>query len=132
MSQKLLRFLIVDDDPDELGLFMEAAARVDARINCSTALDGEDALKQLLAPGAILPDVIFLDLNMPRINGRQCLEEIRKRDDLAGVPVIIYSTTSFHRDREELQSLGAARFITKPSSFEGLCNIIAEVSGLEE
>ena len=73
------------------------------------------------------PDFIFLDLNMPRMNGRQCLTELKKQPGLCNIPVVIYTTSSENRDREETLALGAAAFITKPSGIEELIQSLQNV-----
>lgn len=66
---------------------------------------------------ALRPDVIFLDLNMPLMNGKQFLQEIKRVDDIAGIPVTILSTSSDPHNIAETQKLGATGFITKPDRF---------------
>ena len=119
--------LMVDDDEDDRRLFFEAAHEVSNSIRCLSAEDGEKAL-QLLHPGeSPLPDYIFLDLNMPRINGKQCLEEIKKTQNLLHIPVIIFTTTRREEDVEETKRLGAVEFLTKPVLFEDICKAISYV-----
>ena len=71
--------------------------------------------------------MIFLDLNMPRLNGKQCLAELKREAHLRDIPVIIYSTSSEKRDIEETSRLGAAHFLTKPNKFEELCKALTFV-----
>jgi CheY-like chemotaxis protein len=81
---------------------------------CQEAEDGEDALKQLRSP-AQLPDYIFLDLNMPGMDGTQCLSELKKDTKLKDIPVIIYSTSGYRKDMDFTHILGASHYITKLS-----------------
>ena len=108
--------LIVDDDEDDKKLFIESAKEVDENITCVTAADGEEALKFLKDENNPLPDYIFLDLRMPRINGRQCLEEIRKDKRLDHIQVFIYTTSKDSRESIELKQNGAVHFISKPDN----------------
>ena len=126
MSKQRL-FFIVDDDADDQELFIEAVGEVDSTIRCITASDSEEALDLLKNRKIPLPDVIFLDLNMPRLNGKQCLAELKKQAHLRDIPVIIYSTSSEKRDIDETSRLGAAHFLTKPNKFEELCEAITYV-----
>jgi CheY-like chemotaxis protein len=119
-------FLIVDDDADDVELFCEAVNEIEPDAECITAANGEDALKKLLNIKH-LPDFIFLDLNMPRMDGRQCLDELRKDKRLKKIPVIIYSTSSTQRDTDETSKLGATYFLTKPTSFQKLKSEIIHV-----
>jgi CheY-like chemotaxis protein len=121
-------FFIVDDDQDDIDLFREAVAKTDPHIQCRTFLDAQKAIDELQGELLLKPDVIFIDLNMPRVNGRQCLREIRKINELDNVPVVIYSTSSYEKDIEETRELGASHFFTKPSSFNDLCQIVSTVA----
>ncbi|MEO7768846.1 MAG: response regulator [Ferruginibacter sp.] len=116
-------FLIVDDDPDDRYFFCEILKGINASLICLTAFDGEDALLQcaIMKP---LPDFIFLDLNMPRMDGRECLVELKKDPRLKNIPVIIFSTSSTQKDIDETRKLGAAYFITKPTDFKEIQNEI--------
>jgi CheY-like chemotaxis protein len=82
---------LVDDDVDDLEIFTLAVEDLRINVNCVTAADGIDALEKLRNDEAFVPDFIFLDLNMPRMNGKQCLLEIKKIERLSSTPVIIYS-----------------------------------------
>ena len=120
-------FFIVDDDADDQELFIEAVREVDSSIHCISASDCEQALDLLKNNKIPLPDMIFLDLNMPRLNGKQCLVELKKQAHLRNIPVIIYSTSSEKKDMEETFRLGAAHFLTKPNKFEELCQALTYV-----
>src|SRR5438105_13236231 len=102
--------LMVDDDEDDRILFFEAASEVSKSIRCLSAEDGEKALNMLQSEHALLPDYIFLDLNMPRLNGKQCLVEIKKTKRLMHIPVIIFTTTKREEDVAETKRLGAVDF----------------------
>jgi CheY-like chemotaxis protein len=108
--------LIVDDDEDDKLLFIESAKEVDENIHCITANDGQEALRYLKDENNPLPDYIFLDLRMPRINGKQCLEEIRKDKRLSQIQVFIYTTSRDAREAIELKQNGAVHFISKPDN----------------
>lgn len=103
----------MDDDDDDKEVFSLALRKIDPSIECMTASDGLEALS-ILRKKTFVPDYIFLDLNMPQMNGKECLTELRKHAHLDDVPIIIYSTSSHEKDKEETKSLGANRFITKP------------------
>ena len=109
------KILLVDDDPDDRKYFAEAVNEIDDNIECITAKDGEQALEFLKDPGATLPDYIFLDLRMPRYNGKQCLTQIKADERLRNIPVIIYTTSREVEESEEMSQMGAVHFISKPS-----------------
>jgi DNA-binding response OmpR family regulator len=124
--EKRPTIMLIDDDADDRALFLDAMNEVDCDMKCITAEDGEVALK-MLRDESVAPDFIFLDLNMPRINGKQCLAEIMRIDHLRKVPVIMYSTTRRSEDVEETKKLGAVHFLTKPILFREICAAIRNV-----
>jgi CheY-like chemotaxis protein len=120
-------FFIADDDPDDRELFIEALRTIDALCECITAVDGEEALAKLTDGLPQLPDFIFLDLNMPRINGRECLAAIKKNARINKIPVIIYSTSAEKKDITETIQSGAAYFLQKPNRFEDLSRALDNI-----
>src|SRR5688572_4686313 len=118
--------LLVDDDDDDKEIFCLALEQADPSIDCRTASDGKEALKMLSDKG-FLPDYIFLDLNMPQMDGKECLKEIRKQIHLTNVPVIIFTTSAAPKDIEETKKLGASAFITKPPLISNLAKKLSEV-----
>jgi CheY-like chemotaxis protein len=119
--------LIVDDDEDDRDLFSEALNQIDPSITCSMAKDGEEALRMLKLHRVRKPDMIFLDLNMPRINGIQCLKELKNDFALCNIPVVIYTTSKLKADKEITAKLGAVDFISKPTSFTILVSTLKTV-----
>jgi CheY-like chemotaxis protein len=115
--------LYVDDDADDLQLFGEAVRQLDASITFVSARSAEDALDFL--SGEIFPDVVFMDINMPVMNGLMCLAAIRSNPVLEHLPVVMISTSSSDREIDQSKSLGAD-FIIKPNSFQELINVIAK------
>jgi CheY-like chemotaxis protein len=120
----MIHVLIVDDDEDDRELFCAAVHEIDSKIDCIMARNGEEALRGLRMASIPKPNLIFLDLNMPRVNGVQCLKELKKDHALRDIPVIIYTTSKLQEDKELTSSLGAVGFITKPSCFQHLCDLI--------
>ena len=114
--KKNISILLVDDDDDDKQLFIESVKEVDEDISCVTASDGQEAIILLKDEHNTLPDYIFLDLRMPRINGKQCLEEIRKDKRLRHIPVFIYTTSKNVQDSIDLKKMGAVHFISKPEN----------------
>lgn len=128
--KKNLKLFIVDDDADDSNYFIEVVKEINDTIECAVAKDGLHALEVLNDPAFELPDFIFLDLRMPRFNGKRCLMEIKAAERLKGIPVIIYSTSTEVKEANELKDLGAAHFISKPHSPEEVYYILSVV--LEE
>ena len=120
-TEKGLYIMLADDDSDDRFFFSEVLEEYK-----HVALESiEDGVKLMnaLNSRAKLPDLIFLDLNMPGKNGVECLSEIRQQDKLKDIPVIIFSTSSSKKDIDETFDLGANLYITKPHSFKVLKNI---------
>ncbi len=93
------KILIVDDDKDDIDLFCEAIGEIDPGAVCHIANACEEALEKLRSGADGLPDLIFLDLNMPGMDGRACLGELKGDAKVRDIPVIIYTTSSHVRDR---------------------------------
>ncbi len=119
--------LIVDDDADDRELFIESAKQVDENIICIAAADGQQALQILINEENKLPDYIFLDLRMPRLSGRKCLQEIKNNTRLQHIPVIVYTTSREVEDATELKKMGAAHFISKPVNPDEIYYLISAV-----
>nr|WP_293833261.1 response regulator [uncultured Arsenicibacter sp.] len=126
MDQHKTCFL-VDDDVDDQEIFALALQKVDPAITCLFANDGIDALTKLRQDESFIPHYIFLDLNMPRMNGRQCLIELKKITRLSLVPVIMYSTSSELKDIQETKALGATDYVAKPPSISILTQALAHI-----
>ena len=124
-----IEILIVDDDEDDKQLFIESAKEVNAGITFVTASDGQEALRLLKDEHNQLPDYIFLDLRMPRVGGRKCLEEIRRDKRLHDIPVFIYTTSTDVKDSIELKEMGAVHFISKPADPSDIYYILSVVLG---
>jgi len=120
-----MRILFVDDDADDRMLFMEAVKEVDESYECVTANDGRQALDLLNNVVQTLPDIIFLDINMPRLSGKKCLSEIKNNERLKHIPVIIYTTSKDVEESKELKEMGAYHFISKPSNAEDIYFLIS-------
>jgi CheY-like chemotaxis protein len=119
--------LIIDDDTEDRELFHEAIGEVDSSIKCYTAKDGKEALSMMTRELVVLPDYIFLDINMPVMNGRECLTEIKKNSKLRAIPVIMYSTTSDTNEIRGYYTLGAHDFLIKPHNFKKLVEALNSI-----
>ena len=126
-TEKKFLFFMIDDDADDREFFSFALAKTDYNVDYSTAKDGEDALKYLEKNKDFVPNFIFLNLNMPRVNGIECLAEMRKINRLKNVPIYIYSTSILDKDKAETLKLGANDHIIKPSSLKRLTEILSNV-----
>ena len=120
-----------DDDVEDCDLFTEALQQIDSEVKCITAKDGKEAL-DFLKLTYDLPDYIFLDINMPRIDGKACLREIKKDPRLTQIPVIMYSTTSDTNEIQQYYKLGAHDFLIKPANFHILCECLESIFNLSK
>ena len=118
--------LLIDDDEDDQEIFRTALEKVDLGVNCICLNDAREALDKLRS-NQLQPDLIFLDLNMPVMNGQQFLMEIKNDDELNYIPVIILSTSSHRTTIELTKELGAMDFYSKPDKFEDLIGILKSV-----
>src|SRR5689334_21264234 len=114
-------FLLADDDVDDIELFCEALQTVDPSVECVCVQNGREALEMInsLLPNN-QPQLIFLDINMPVMNGWDCLRHLKNNPSLKDIPVLIYSTTSREKDINYALDLGALCFFTKPKDYQEL------------
>ncbi len=126
--QNSIPILIAEDDPDDRLLIQEAFDESDFDHPISFVKDGEELLNYLAAsaeaPDCPKPGLILLDLNMPRMDGRQALQRLKKNPDTRRIPVVVFTTSNADDDIENTYDLGVSSYITKPSSFEGLMEVI--------
>ena len=119
----LKSLLLVDDDMDDQDIFKTALSECAQSVAFTTANNGEEALHKLNGNNTY-PDIIFLDINMPILNGFDTLVQIKKQEKLRHIPVFIYSTSVLPEDIERARQLGAADCVRKPSGFMELCGFI--------
>jgi len=120
------RCFLIDDDLDDQEIFFMALQQFDASIRCDFANDGAKALEQLKADEANVPHCIFIDMNMPRMEGIECLEQIKKMTHLTGVPVCMFSTSADPTLVARAKILGAVDFIVKPADISVLSEMIGQ------
>jgi DNA-binding NarL/FixJ family response regulator len=125
-SQKFI--YLADDDSDDRDFFADAMLEVDPAVVLKQFQDGMYLMDDLLAiDPAELPEFIFLDINMPRKTGLECLEEISSHENLKDLTVIMLSTSSDPDNISTARELGAAFYAVKPSSFEKLKSLLEDV-----
>ncbi|MHA4847774.1 response regulator [Flavitalea antarctica] len=121
------RILLIDDDSDDREMFCEAIGELSPDVICYFATDGYKAFSKLQTGEFELPDLIFLDINMPLISGWDCLQKFKEHPGYRQIPVIMYSTSSNYFDIEKANNLGALLFFTKPSNFKVLTRNLSVV-----
>ena len=123
---------LIDNDEEDQEIFHMALMEADAGLACVFADNGANGLTLLKNDPSFIPSVIFIDMNMPIMDGRQCLEEIKKLPHLKDVPVYIYSTTADPGTIREIKALGAADFIEKPASYKDLTALLSNLLGKQK
>ena len=112
------RILIVEDNPGDVELLRMAFKRAQLDCDLTVIADGREALIYVRDPGAILPDLAILDLNVPKNDGLEILEAIRTTDRYTPVPVMVLTSSSSPGDAARVQALGVTRHVTKPLELE--------------
>lgn len=118
--------LYADDDLDDVEIFREIIHAISPSIIFHHANNGKEAL-DILDNSILLPDYIFLDVNMPVMDGRLCLKEIKKDKRFSDIPVVIYTTSDKRTDIENFMRLGAHKYVIKPTSFKDAVNDLSKI-----
>jgi len=118
---------LIEDDIDDQEIFRMSLEEVDKTIKCDVAGNGYDAVQQLNAETHYTPDYIFIDVNMPKMNGLDCLKELKKLSRLHDTQIIMLSTSEEPRIINQCEQLGANDFVVKPSSLDLLTLILSKI-----
>lgn len=119
-----LDILIAEDDPDDLFLLLRAFARVAPDLTLEVARDGIELCDRLASlPAADLPQLVLLDLNLPRRDGREVLAQLRERGP--AVPTVVLTTSVERHDHDRARDLGAIEVLSKPDDFRSLVDLLA-------
>lgn len=124
MENAPLRILLADDDEIDRLFFKEAFEELIIKTTVQTFNDGKQLMDYLAKKDILLPHILFLDLNMPRKNGIECLKEIRRINEFNGISIAIYSTSTSEKDMEETFRNGANIYIKKPADFNMLKQVL--------
>ena len=124
MENPSIQILLADDDESDRFIFQEAFEELEIKTVVHLLNDGVQLMAYLNKKGAILPQLLFLDLNMPRKNGLECLKEIRSNEKFNDIFIAIYSTSATEKDIEETFSNGANVYIKKPADFTKLKQLL--------
>ncbi|MBV8252694.1 MAG: response regulator [Chitinophaga sp.] len=119
--------LMIDDDADDRQLFCDALQEVAPESLALTFESGVEAITQLQNNSISTPDFIFLDINMPVMNGKECLTALKKIAHLKLTQIIMLSTSTLREDFNDAMDLGAQFFMTKPNSFTDLCDNLRNI-----
>ena len=130
-GSQAVKILMADDDMDDREFFLEVVTAINPVINVQTVQDGVQLMQLLKDENTPIPDMLFLDLNMPGKTGKQCLFEIKNNPRLKQLPVVIYSTSSLSKDIKDVHAIGANLYVSKPSSFSGAVHLIKKVFSID-
>jgi CheY-like chemotaxis protein len=126
-----IEVLLVEDDPGDVLMTQEAFQEHKVRNRLTVVSDGAEALSYLRREGpyadAVRPDLILLDLNLPRRDGREVLAEIKKDDDLGRIPVVVLTTSAADEDILRSYQLHANAYVTKPVDFERFISVVRQI-----
>jgi PleD family two-component response regulator len=124
-TQKIpIHVILTDDDEDDRLIFKEIMDEMDKDIIVHMVNDGKQLMDVLTTEKNPLPDIIFLDLNMPNMNGIECLKEIRSHEKYSDISIAIYSTSSSKKDVDDTFHYGANIYITKPAAYHELKKVL--------
>ncbi|MGN6645627.1 MAG: response regulator [Cytophaga sp.] len=127
MQNEIIRVMLADDDEDDRLFFTEAFQEIKIKTAVTTLNNGIELMNYLKKEDAVLPHVLFLDLNMPGKTGLDCLKEIKSIDRLKNIAIAIYSTSASDEDIEDTFVEGANVYIKKPHEFSTLKNVLSDV-----
>ncbi|HZV68497.1 MAG TPA: response regulator [Saprospiraceae bacterium] len=127
MNQTPLHVLLADDDEDDRMIFKDALEEVKVKTRLTLVKDGIQLMEYLQQDDCDYPGIVFLDLNMPRKGGIECLREIRNDKRLKNLSVAIYSTSASEGDIEDTFIKGANVYIKKPNDFGALVKVLEDV-----
>ncbi len=117
--------LVGEDDPDDRFLIVHALKRIRPQLSVATVCDGIELIEHLLQrPSGALPRLVLLDLNMPRMDGREVLTRLHSDPALRDIPVVVLTTSVEPEDRARAQSLNATSFISKPDEFSRMVEVL--------
>lgn len=126
-----IRVLLVEDNPGDAHLTRDTLEQSKLLIQITVAIDGEDALDYLLGRGnyvgVALPDLIVLDLNLPKLGGREVLAEMKRHPQLCGIPVVVLTSSDAEKDVLMSYQLGASCYVTKPVGLEAFQAIVKSI-----
>lgn len=127
MTKEIKSIILTDDDEDDRDLFRIALQSGHPDITLHTFADGEELRQYMCHDKVPLPDLIFLDINMPRLNGFECLSRLRELYSPRDLPVVMYTTSNQEADQEKSVRLGANLYARKPTDYAALQVLISRV-----
>lgn len=127
MRNESLHIVFADDEENDRLLFLDTLKELKIKTTTHTVNDGVELMEYLFNADNSLPQLLFLDINMPRKNGHECLKEIKANDKFKDIVIAIFSTSMSEKDIEETLINGANIYINKPNSFDKLKDVVHKV-----
>jgi len=124
--KKSLQILLIEDDPDDVELFREALVDNKVLHAIDVIMQGDEVMPHFQR-SSVRPEVILLDLNLPKIHGKEILKMLKSGDATKDIPVVILTTSSARTDVEYCLNAGAEKFVTKPTNTEGFDELVTTV-----
>jgi DNA-binding response OmpR family regulator len=128
--QQPISIFIAEDDQDDLVIFIDALKEIEPDVIIHSFNNGNTLMNELNSSQLNIPDLIFLDINMPYLTGIECLKRLRDNISFLKVPIIMLTTSGTREDIMESFYSGATRYITKPAEFMGLINVFEQLFSL--
>ena len=119
-----LHLLLADDDVDDIDFFKDALDEIESNVQFSFVKNGVELMSYLTSDESPKPDLLFLDLNMPKKSGIECIDEIKANDTINQIPIMVFSTSLDKMVVDDLYASGAERYIQKPGEFSNLKKVI--------
>jgi CheY-like chemotaxis protein len=114
-----MQVLYAEDDIDDFALFCEIVKQINDSVQCINTANGRETL-EFLENAATLPDLIFLDINMPIMDGKSCLKRIKGNRRFSNIPVVMYTTSRNEKDEQQCRDWGAMDYLKKPAHIHEL------------
>jgi DNA-binding NarL/FixJ family response regulator len=125
--RKMKTCYLIEDDIDDQDIFRMALDVIDKTIKCDVVDNGQDAVQRLSVETDYTPDYIFIDVNMSKMNGIECLKQLKNISRLSGTQIIMFSTSEDSRIISQCKQLGAKDFVVKPASLDSLSLILSKI-----
>jgi CheY-like chemotaxis protein len=121
---------VVDDDPDDRSIVKEILEETKVKVQLKELADGQALLDYFASENPVRPELIMLDLNMPKVSGFEVLQHRKTNEHLRSIPVVVFSTAGRTSDKEKVINSGANVFFTKPSSYAKYLDVLSAVATL--
>ncbi len=127
MTAGPIQILLVEDNPADADLMRETMEASKVHVSITTVRDGAAAIQYLRNPNHAHPDIVLLDLNLPKLNGRQVLEQVKGDADLRGIPIVVLTSSNAEQDIAQSYDLGANCYVVKPVDLKAFQAIVRSV-----